>query len=114
MTDDELQTLSKLMENAKSEEERRHIQEQWLPHLSRCLVSTNLHVKAVEEAVANLTATMKEINDKMSSLHSAPSWKDDKVGWIKANWMWCVILLYVLQSLFGIDVASLIRDNIAN
>lgn len=109
MTDDELETFMRLMEQAQSEEEKRRIQEQWLPHLSRCLVSTNRHVKAVEEALQELGTNIVDIKNKIDRLQAAPTWKEDKWGWLKANWMWCVIMLYMLQNLFGVNVASLIE-----
>ena len=112
MTDDDLETFTKLMEQAKTDEERNRIRSQWLPHLSRCLVSTNRHVKAVEDALCSVTEGITKLGEKMEHLHSVPKFKDDKIGWLKANWMWCVIMLYILQSLFGIDVASIIQGAI--
>ena len=113
MTDEDLETFTKLMEQAKTDEERSRIRSQWLPHLSRCLVSTNRHVKAVEDALCSVTEGIKNLGEKMDRLHSVPKFKEDKIGWLKANWMWCVIMLYILQSLFGVNVAGMIQKLIS-
>lgn len=110
MTEEDLESFTALMENAKTDEERGRIKEQWLPHLSRCLLSTNKHVKAVEEAVEEVSDRIEKLSQKMDRLHNQPSFKEDRIGWLRTNWMWCIIMLYVLQQLLGINAAGLIQN----
>lgn len=109
MKDEDLETFTALMENARTDEERMRIKEQWLPHLSRCLINTNKHVKAVEEAVQEVSDRIEKLSQKMDRLHNFPSFKDDRAGWLRQNWMWCIIMLYVLQQLLGVPAATIIQ-----
>lgn len=108
MTDEEMTTFERQMKEAKSEEERIRIRELWQPHMMRCLNSTNRRIKKIE----GLMATHEDIDkifSRINTLHAAPSWKDNKVEWLKANWMWLVVMFYIFQSMFGVNVAEHIQ-----
>lgn len=103
MTDEEMTTFDHQMKDAKTEEERQRIRELWQPHMMRCLNSTNRRVKSIEGAMAT-HADVDKIFTRINELHAKAKWKDNKVEWMKENWMWVVVFLYMIQSLFGIDV----------
>ncbi|MGN0885711.1 MAG: hypothetical protein ACI4RT_01810 [Candidatus Spyradenecus sp.] len=113
MHDEDIATFDKQMSNAKTDEERTNLLWQWFPHFARCLNSTNAHIKAVERAqndgLAEIRKGLDTIRATIEELHRVPRWSTDKLGWLKANWMWVVIMLYIAQSMLGVNVAVLIE-----
>ena len=120
MTEEDLEEFHKQMDAAQSNEERQQIRLRWMPHMARCMRSTNTHIKAIEKSVGTqfqlLEARCEEIHKdvcdlgaKVDRLHETPKWKDNKMEWLKANWVWVVVMLYIAQSLLGLNVASLIE-----
>lgn len=109
MTDEEMTTFEHQMHDAKTEEERKRIRELWQPHMMRCLNSTNRRVKKIENAMAT-HEDVDKIFTRINSLHAAPHWKDNKLEWLKVNWMWLVVMFYIIQSLLGVDVGEYVQQ----
>lgn len=103
MTDEEMTTFEHQMREANTEEERKRIRELWQPHMMRCINSTNRRVKTIESLMAT-HADVDKIFTRINKLHARVRWKDNKIEWVKENWMWLVVLCYILQSMFGINI----------
>lgn len=99
MTDDEQALLEEQLRKAETPEARLEVWLLWWPHMARCLASTNRHVKSAEASLENIDNGLNALVDKVNKLHAKAKWKDDKLGWLKENWMWVVVFLYMIQSL---------------
>lgn len=111
MTYEDMERFFEELMAATTEEERQAVRARWLPMLVRCLDSTNAHVKEAEKMAREAESLAKEARDgvialkaTVETLHKTPKWSEDKMGWLKANWMWVVVMLYMLQSL-GVEGA---------
>lgn len=99
MTDEEKSLLEEQLKKAETPEARLEVWLLWWPHMARCLASTNRHVKSAETSLGNINAGLNALVDKVNKLHAKAKWKDGKLEWLKENWMWVVVFLYMIQSL---------------
>lgn len=112
MTDDELKLFADSLSAAKNDEERARVRDQWLPHMARCLISTNRHIKTMEEtsrqSLDAIRGDIDAIGAKIDRLHRAPKWGEDKLGWLMANWLQLAVMAYLLKAL-GIELGPIVR-----
>ncbi|HIV09538.1 MAG TPA: hypothetical protein IAC79_05445 [Candidatus Spyradenecus faecavium] len=99
MTDDEQALLEEQLRKAETPEARLEVWLLWWPHMARCLASTNRHVKGTEATLERIDENLNDLAGMIEKYHGKTSWKADKLGWLKENWMWVVVFLYMLQSL---------------
>lgn len=108
MTDHDIQERRRQLDAAQTPEERIIIERVWQEKSLRCQAHTAERVKQLLKDAATKT-DIHEIVEKIDRLHSSPKWKDNKLEWLKANWMWVLVLLYMLQSMFGVNVSAIIE-----
>lgn len=82
--------LSQDLLEAQTEGARTRVLVHWLPILVRCQIKTAARAKLHVEQLRRLEA-------KVDALHAAPRFKDDKLGWLRANWKWLIIFLLLLK-----------------
>lgn len=118
MTEEDIDTLTAQLRESPDFNGKATILFVWVPHIARCMRSTNAHVKALEgqfEETANgLRDGLADVIAKIDSLHKKAKFvKGERVEWVKENWMWVVVLGYIIQSLFGVDVSELAKSLMA-
>ena len=69
---------------------------------------TKEELEFIKQNLSEIRQEIYQIRSTMERLHQLPKWKDDKMAWLKMNWMWIVIMLYVLQSMLGIETTEII------
>lgn len=90
MNDEQSTQLSQEMMDAHTECDRVRVFIHWLPVLVRCIITTAARAKMA-------VAKQKELEASMKRLHSTPTFKEDKLGWLKANWQWLILFLLLLK-----------------
>ena len=90
MNEEQSAQLSEELLAAQDEAGRTRVLIRWLPVLVRCQIKTAARAK-------QLLADTNRIETKMDTLHSAPRFKTDPIGWLKANWQWLIIFLLLLK-----------------
>lgn len=90
MNEEQASRLSAELLEAGGEADRSKVLIRWLPELVRCQIKTAGRAKRLVEDMVRLEA-------KVDRLHSAPSFKSDKLGWLRANWQWLVLFLLLLK-----------------
>ena len=113
MNREDLDTFMDQASRASTSEERLAVLCNWTPHMARCLQSTNTRVKDLEvtqaEGCKALHESIAEIKRDITALHSSPKWKDDRLGWLRENWTWVMLMLIFIQTSFGINVSGVIQ-----
>lgn len=113
MNKEDLDTFMDQARRANTNEEKLTVLCTWTPHMARCLQSTNIRVKDLEvnqaEGCKALHESIAEIKRDITALHSSPKWKDDRLGWLKDNWTWVMLMLIFIQTSFGVNVSGVLQ-----
>lgn len=108
MTDEDIRERRRQLDAAQTPEERTVIERVWQEKSLICQAHTAERVKELVQKSAT-KADIEGIGSRISALHSCPKFKDDKLGWLRQNWLWVMAFLYMLQSMLGVNVVDLVN-----